>query len=474
MKTDGLFLQKLVINYDGKKYIPNPISNLSCFSETDLISVDVTEIPMAVATIRDMEETDSEISLKFGDIIFDLDAAGNATFEPNYSKIVTFDKVSQRGSGDKITEDDILEGRRANLNTMVYTEYINRVCSYNPNVYTYLAKRHNYLMGSFSNQTKAKNILNLITFNLLEFEKLINSNNDKILEEGLGDNNFELNEASKLHQVIGLPKVAISAIKELKLEFALNEIRQLGDTLDGNSLKIFFEFFENLKIVLKNYKSYHKEGDICKFITDFTEVSKKGYRTPDLLNFLLKQNFYYSASGIFDFPFNELGFLKDYVHMSEIYGIKVEKYPSQLKKQHDILAKNVAFLDKMSPELERQFKEAVDKYRDVEKEITVAYPCKKGEVPITETYVFIAPSKIKDIIQEGNDLHHCVGSYSDRIINEESRIVFMRLKGKERESLITVDISAKKTLIEAAGNGNCELTDMQNKALKAWLKEINK
>ena len=474
MKTDGLFTQKLVVNYDGKRYSANPINILGSNYDYDLSNVTINSIPQKVASISDMEETDTTISLKFGEIIFDLDAAGNAIFKPEYKKTVTFDKTTQRGLGDKLVPEDIPMGSNQSLINMIIIEYLNKVCLCNANVYNYLRKKHSYLSGILYNQIETKNIINLVTFNLLEFEKLINSDNDKILEESLGDANFELNEASKLHQVVGLPKVAISAIKELKLEFALNEIKQLADTLDGNSLKIFFEFFQNLKILLKASESYHKEANICKFISDFTEVSKKGYRTPDLLNFILKQNFYYSSSGIFTFPFSELGFLKDYVHMSEIYGIKVEKYPSQLKKQHDILAKNVSFLDKMSPELEKQFKDAVSKYEHVEREITVAYPCKKGETPVTETYVFITPKKIKDIIQEGNDLHHCVGSYSDRIINNESRIVFMRLKGKEKESLVTVDISDKNKLIEAAGNGNCELTDIQNKALKAWLKEINK
>ena len=211
---------------------------------------------------------------------------------------------------------------------------------------------------------------------------------------------------------------------------------------------------------------------MCKFIENFATVSKKGYKTPDLLKFLMRQNFYYSMNGIFTFPFMELGLLHDYLHMADIYKIKVEKYPSQLKKQHDILAKNITFLDKLSPELEKQFVEAVDKYKDVERKVTVAYPCKKGEVPKTEDYVFIVPKGSKDIIQEGNDLHHCVGSYSDRIINGESRIVFMRLAGKEKESLITIDIAEDKTLIEAAGMGNCALSDIQEKALKKWLKEI--
>lgn len=474
MKTDGLFIQNLIVSYDGKKYSANPLSVIST-GETSVY--ELTSIPEAVENIADMEETDTSITLKIGKIIFNLDAAGEPTFTTDYTKVLSFDKSSLRCTGDKLTLDDVnfrngYYGQNRSLINMVLIEYLKAVTMCNENVYNYLKEKHQYLNSIIHIPCKTKNFINLVSFNLLEFEKLINSGNEKIVIEGLDKDDFELSDASKLHQVIGIPKVAVSAIKDLKLEFALSQIKTLSDTLDGNSLKIFFEFIQNFKIILNSYKSYHKEDEIRKFIEDFTEVSTKGYRTPDLLNFIMKQNFYYSASQVFGFPFEEIGYLKDYVRMGEMYGVKIEKYPSQLKKQHDLLAKNVSSLEKMSPELEKQFEDAVATYRDVEKEITVAYPCKKGEIPVKETYVFLTPRRIKDIIQEGNDLHHCVGSYSDRIINGEARIVFMRLKGKEKESLVTIDITEDHKLTEAAGLGNCELTDIQDKALKAWLKEI--
>ena len=480
MKTDGLFIQHIIVSYDGKKYSANPLNVLnSNYNSVETTNHEVVSIPSAIESIADMEETDATISLKFGKIIFNLDAAGEATFTSEYDKTITFDKATLRATGDKLTKDDFSSdggyysvSRNRDLINRVIIEYLNAVCKCNANVYSYLKSRHQYLYSIVHNPVEIKNFINIISFNLLEFEKLINSGNEKLIAEGLDRDDFELADASKLHQVIGIPKVAVGAIKDLKLEFALSQIKTLADTLDGNSLKIFFEFFQNFKIILNNYKTYTKENDICKFIEDFTEVSKQGYRTPDLLNYIMKQNFYYSASAVFSFPFLEIGLLKDYLHMANIYNVKVDKYPSQLKKQHDLLAKNVSSLEKLSPELEAQFKAAVTLYEDVAREITVDLPCKKGEKPETETYSFIVPTKIKDIIQEGNDLHHCVGSYSDRIINGDSRIVFMRLKGHERESLITVDISEDHKLIEAAGMGNCELNDIQNKALKAWLKEI--
>ena len=469
MHIEDLFLERCVVVYDGNKYAYNPLYMLGARQE-DFNLTTINEIPAIVDYFCSMEENDDLISLKFGKIIFDLDE-GNPKFSTNYTKVISFDKKTQRGVGDKITVDDLKQRSFDVLNKVILSNYIGQICKTNSNVYEFFKRKNLKFENFLLYYTPLMNMLNIVTFNLLELEKLINSKNENILLEGLNDENFELNEASKLHQVVGLPKVAIAAIKDLKLEFAMNEIRALSETIDGNSLRIFFEFLSNFKVILKNNKTLD-ESRITKFIEDFIEVSKKGYRTPDLLRYVMRQNFYYSLEGVFSFPFAQMGYLKDYIHMSDLYGVKVEKYPSQLKKQHDILANNVKFFDKMSPVLEQKFMDAVDLYKEVEKEIVVNLPCEKGETPKKEAYVFVVPTCIKDIIQEGSDLHHCVGSYSDRIIEGKSRIVFMRLKDAPKESLVTIDISKDKKLIEAAGMGNGELTDIQEKALKAWLKEI--
>ena len=470
MQINELFLNKYLVDYNGKKYSYNPLFTLGC-GTNNLVNIKINEIPKKIDTVCDIDETDNTISLNIKEIIFNLKDE-NIEFSINCKKTISFDKTTKRGIGDKLEFEDFKEIDIDNFILQeVFATYLYKICKTNENVYNFFLRKNLKLNEFLIIKTSLINMLNIVTFNLLEFEKLVNSKNEKILIEGISNHNFELSEASKLHQVVGLPKVAISAIKDLKLEFAMDEIKTLSETIDGNSLRIFFEFLSNFKVILKNGKTLNENG-IIKFIEDFIEVSKKGYRTPDLLRYIMKQNFYYSLEGVFSFPFAQMGFLRDYIHMGEVYGVNIEKYPSQLKKQHDILAKNIEFFDKLNPILEQKFKDSVNLYKDVEKEITINLPCAKGEIPQKETYLFIVPTCIKDIIQEGSDLHHCVGSYSDRIIEGKSRIVFMRLKNSPKESLITIDISKDKKLIEAAGMGNCELDEIQEKALNKWLKEI--
>ena len=55
-------------------------------------------------------------------------------------------------------------------------------------------------------------------------------------------------------------------------------------------------------------------------------------------------------------------------------------------------------------------------------------------------YSIVRPTSPEDVIREGNDLDHCVGSYIDRIIQKESNIVFLRRTDDLDTSLVTVEI----------------------------------
>lgn len=276
--------------------------------------------------------------------------------------------------------------------------------------------------------------------------------------------------------MVGLPKFAINSLKEMKMEEYMEPIKNLANVIDGNSLKIVLTFLERGKLIFENNfsgkeKVLRKEK-MTAFLTYLTRILERGnYKITDLLNYFLRQSFYSSSKGYFTFPINEAMYLSDYLDMCEKYGLKAEKYPSQLRRMHDIVAKNISSLEHNSKELEDEFKKAVDLYRCVEKEISINLNLDDGS-KITKEYVFIVPSCIKDIIEEGNDLHHCVGSYTDKIINKSSRVVFMRLKDNIKESLVTIDIDNHFNLIEAKKAFNEDIDDEQRKALNKWLKEI--
>ena len=109
----------------------------------------------------------------------------------------------------------------------------------------------------------------------------------------------------------------------------------------------------NLFYFLYNLIEFKTTDTLLKLIASdaiigFKLISKKGYKTPDLLKFLMRQNFYYSMNGIFTFPFMELGLLHDYLHMADIYKIKVEKYGGTITSELNVLSKNLTVFTSFS------------------------------------------------------------------------------------------------------------------------------
>lgn len=119
----------------------------------------------------------------------------------------------------------------------------------------------------------------------------------------------------------------------------------------------------------------------------------------------------------------------DYVKMSyDIYeNTNFDKYPKYLATYHDIIAKN--YKTKEDEIIKKQFSKVMEKYN---------YDYSYNQ------FIIKVPTDSSELIKEGSSLHHCVGSYIKRVINEENIIVFGRLKKNPNESLLTIDIKNGK------------------------------
>ena len=56
-------------------------------------------------------------------------------------------------------------------------------------------------------------------------------------------------------------------------------------------------------------------------------------------------------------------------------------------------------------------------------------------------YAVVLPKNIQDLVTEGNEMHHCVGGYRDRVANGETLIVFIRHKTTPDKCYITAEIN---------------------------------
>ena len=90
-------------------------------------------------------------------------------------------------------------------------------------------------------------------------------------------------------------------------------------------------------------------------------------------------------------------------------------------------------------------------------------------------YVVVLPKNIQDLVTEGNEMHHCVGSYRDRVANGDTLIVFIRHKDTPNKCYITAEIAPTTGRILqyflAYDRYICSAEDREFKVeLQRWLK----
>lgn len=56
-------------------------------------------------------------------------------------------------------------------------------------------------------------------------------------------------------------------------------------------------------------------------------------------------------------------------------------------------------------------------------------------------YTIVLPTHMQDLVTEGNEMHHCVGGYIDRVANGDTLIVFVRHKDTPNKCYITAEIN---------------------------------
>ena len=61
----------------------------------------------------------------------------------------------------------------------------------------------------------------------------------------------------------------------------------------------------------------------------------------------------------------------------------------------------------------------------------------------TDDFIVMLPPTAQDLVREGNEMHHCVGGYVDRIASGETLIVYVRKKSEPNKSYITAQINPR-------------------------------
>lgn len=124
---------------------------------------------------------------------------------------------------------------------------------------------------------------------------------------------------------------------------------------------------------------------------------------------------------------------KDYLSMSEALGHDMRSnfvlFPKNLKEAHNRV--NELTKIKVSKENNRKI---VQMFKEMQRQYFFK----------SDDFVVLAPRSSKDIIREGDKLHHCVGRYVPDVANKRCAILFIRKTSEPQKPFCTVEVRGGK------------------------------
>ena len=159
----------------------------------------------------------------------------------------------------------------------------------------------------------------------------------------------------------------------------------------------------------------------------------------------------------------------DYLQMADAlgYDLKVHNvaFPKNLKEAHDnaAAAERVMLEEKRAAE-NRKREIAAEKYL---KKYEKQYSFTDG------TYSIVIPHTIKEIVDEGKAMEHCVGGYAGRHMEGTLAILFLRLTAEPNKSLYTIEMHDKALTQVQGYNNRTPLTPEAKAFFDMWLAWVN-
>lgn len=144
----------------------------------------------------------------------------------------------------------------------------------------------------------------------------------------------------------------------------------------------------------------------------------------------------------------------DYIGWLEKMGYDMRNefnlYPKDFKKAHDDKSKEyIRFKDRQAKEDEKRFKRLLKELRKETEDIDAMNLRTEG--------MFIRlPNELDELKREGETLHHCVGTYRDRVAKGDTMIFFIRLEADPDRPFYTLEWKGR--VIQCRGFKNCDMT----------------
>ena len=85
-----------------------------------------------------------------------------------------------------------------------------------------------------------------------------------------------------------------------------------------------------------------------------------------------------------------------------------------------------------------------------------------------------APRDIEDLVAEGGELAHCIGTYMRKIVSGQSRILFLRTEACPDQPFFTIDISEDFSITHIQGKSSVGPPAEVEKFIRKWQQHLKK
>lgn len=144
----------------------------------------------------------------------------------------------------------------------------------------------------------------------------------------------------------------------------------------------------------------------------------------------------------------------DYIRWLEKMGYDMRNefnlFPRNFRRAHDEMSKQyMKFKDKQAREDAKRFNRLLRKLRKETAEVEAM------NLNIDGLFIRL-PNKLEELKEEGESLHHCVGTYMEKVEKGETMIFFIRQKAAPEEPYYTLEWHGR--VVQCRGFRNCEMT----------------
>ena len=281
-------------------------------------------------------------------------------------------------------------------------------------------------------------------------------------------------KANTIYEILGLTKVNTKILQEIdgntdELDL-LREAQKLNIQMSAEEVKEYYEVFGcDIKLLREkgNRISFHKffkyfDKEIERYMNG---KSKDKSRREELIE--LKRNM--------------VNDWKDYLSWCRELKYNLDNMfiymPNNFKQVHDRVAKEYKDLKdrKAAAEKKRRDKLVAKKMQKLKKDMEEIFSKNVGVDALNikgNGLILIVPANSAAIKEEGEALHHCVGTYIERVAKGETAIFFIRRESEPGKPYYTLEWRDNK-VIQCRGMNNCIVTDKVKAFVQAFEEKMN-